>query len=345
MATLVKGSWWRVSYAGLSTTQLRACVIAPTRTVFVGVDGSAPWIQTVNTADLGDLAPTHTVRTAAGTDQFFGVDHIATEDIVAAVGNNGRIEESTDQGLNWTGINVTGNPLLYDVVGVTGDAASRFIAVGVNKIWGQDNVPAWTERWTGSQQWFGVAHRVGAGWVAVGNGGFASHSPTGAAASWTAPYSVHTVSLNKVRANASYFLAISSDGKIFRSTTGLSASWTDISFDGPGNLLAIAPMALDNSWAILDSVGNGWTTADNGDNWTANPVATVYPPQGIANTGTNAVGCGTFGAAFVSFEQTQEDYVAPDIELQAPPLAFAENDDMAGDAVRRLVTQLRSGRG
>lgn len=345
MATLEKGSWWRVSAVGAAADIYRATVIAPTRTIFVGENSGTPLIQTVDTADLALLAPTYTPRAPNGTDRLFGVAHISAENIVAAVGGNGRIEESTDQGLNWTSQTVALNPFLYDVVGVTGDATSRFVAVGVNKIWGQDNTGTWTERWTGSQQYFGVAWRSGAGWVAVGSSGNAAHSPTGAAASWTAPYSVHTVSLNKVRANTSYFLAVSSDGKVFRSTTGLAASWTDVSPVGGGNFVALAPMAADNDWALLDGVGDGFITDDNGATWTANRFATAYFPQGMANTGANVVASGNNGSAFVSFAQTQEDYVAPVQEIQAPEAAFIANADMAGDSVRRLVTQFRSGRG
>ena len=346
MVTLAKGTWWRRHRDAGATQVLRASAIASTRTIFVGNNSSSPLIVTVDTTDLAELAPTYTARTANGSDQLYGVAHIATENETVAVGNNGRVEDSQDQGLNWSSQVLSLSPPLYDVVGVSGDA-SRFVAAGFNSIWTQNQSAVWTRTWQGGQRWDSVTHMPGVGWVAVGQNGYASHSPTALNGTWLAPYQITTTGLAKVRSSGSLYMAVGQGGKIFTSATGLSGSWADRSIAVAANLNALAWLGGDSWIAIWGTYNRAWYTDDNGINWTELDTAFQYGMSGVDSGATYALACGGRANTFVSYDQIQADYVEPaDIE---PPgevgPAFSANDDMAGDAIRRLITQFRSGRG
>ena len=342
MAIAQKGAWWREQRTKVGTQALRGVVNAGVRWVAVGDDSGAPLILTVETADAQDLAPAFTARSAAGTDVLNGVAYVAVGVRVAAVGDNGRIEESSNQGQTWTGQNVAGSPDFNDITSNSGDATSRFIAAGVDEIWGQDNLGSWTQRWSGSQTWRSVAYRAGAGYFAAGDGGFGSHSPSGAVGTWTAPFSMSAATVNKVRANNNLFLAASGN-LIWKSVTGLSGSWS-IASALSGTIQTVFPLATTGFWAAFDTGFGCWLSSDDGSTWVEVPDVPGQILDGFDQNAT-AYAVGSGGAALVSFGQAQDDYVDPGVETQTVGPAFSPNADMAGDAVRRLVTQFRSGRG
>jgi hypothetical protein len=344
MAVAKKGTWWRTSKLSPSAETLRGLAPAGTRWVFVGENTGSPRIYTVQTADFNSLSPTYTARTPNGTDPLWDVAYLSAEGIINAVGDNGRVERSSDLGDSWLSLTLSGSPDLKGMVGVTGEALSRFVAVGVNAIFGQANTGVWTSRWSGSQQWNSVAHNATVGWVAVGNNGYVTQSTTGANGSWLTKYQVGTEPLWEIDANANCFIAVGNDAKVYRSTTGLSGSWTQIAFPGRSNLRTVAHLG-SNRWGIVAFDGWNWTSDDDGLSWQTSTYIIDDDPKGIAAETDRAAVVGSSGGIYISFDQTQEDYVAPDIETPSAPPAFTENDDMAGDAVRRLSTQFRSGRG
>lgn len=347
MVTIAKGTWYRQLFEGASTDSYKAAAIASTRTIFVGQTFGGPIIGTIDTADLAEAAPVHTVRSANGSDQLYGCAHIATENVTVAVGNNGRIENSVDQGLNWTSQVVSLSPVLWDVVGVSGDQ-SRFVAAAFNSIWVQNQSAVWSRNWQATQAWYGVAHLSGVGWVLVGANGYATHSPTALNGTFITPYQITTTHLNKIRANATHYMAVGNLGKVFTSTTGLSGSWTETNTGDTSTLVAVAPLASANKWAAADIFGYTYYTDDNGATWTK--LATQiseYGTAALANGGTYALALGKPATIFVSYDQEQADYVEPSDVISPTEVgpAFSANDDMAGDGIRRLITQFRSGRG
>lgn len=347
MVTIAKGTWYRQLFEGASTDSYKAAAIASTRTIFVGQTFGGPIIGTIDTADLAEAVPTHTVRSANGSDQLYGCAHIATENVTVAVGNNGRIENSVDQGLNWTSQVVSLSPTLWDVVGVSGDQ-SRFVAAAWNSIWVQNQSAVWSRNWQATQAWYGVAHLSAVGWVLVGANGYATHSPTALNGTFITPYQITTTHLNKIRANATHYMAVGNLGKVFTSTTGLSGSWTETSTGDTATLVAVAPLASANKWAAADIFGYTYYTDDNGATWAKMAIQiSEYGTAALANGGTYALALGKPATIFVSYDQDQADYVEPSDVISPTEVgpAFSENDDMAGDGIRRLITQFRSGRG
>ena len=344
MVLVPKGTWWRESATDAVTKSYLGVAIASTRTMLVGNLSGGPLIAYINTANLGDLSPTVTQVATGHSDLLVSIDYIPTPGIdeAIAVGENGRVDWTLNQGLNWNST-ILGIADLNDIAGVA-PGATQWIAPGVNVIWGRDGFGTWTTRWTGTRPWSSVAYRASAGWVVVAQDGYATQSPTGLNGTFITPYQVAAVSFTRIRANSSYFIAIGLNGAIYRSATGLSGSWTDISIGGSSFLFGITPLAADNNWAISDLTGKSWYTSDNGTTWTENRAATPQPLNGLTNNTVYAVGAGGSGHVYVSFDQEQADFVTT-ATAPVPPAAFSANDDMSGDAVRRLVTQFRSGRG
>lgn len=228
---------------------------------------------------------------------------------------------------------------MYDIVGVTGDP-TRFVAVGTNVIFGQSQTSNWTTRWTGSASWSSVAYRAGAGWVVVSFTGSATQSPTALNGSFITPYSITGNVLWKVRANDSYFIAVGTNGSIFRSATGLSGSWTDFSLAAAPTLKAITPLAADTYWVASDTDGRSWYSSDNGATWTINePITRDF--NDLIYAAPYALACGDYGSIYLTYEQNQADFITT-ATTPAPPPAFSANADMTNDAVRRLIGQFRS---
>lgn len=341
MTTLPPGAWWRSSRQGTLGQVITGAVIGPTRLIIVGEDSGSPIIYTALAADLRELTPTYSQETPAGSDPLRGVDYTADISEAVAVGDNGSVETSGNEGLSWSAQTLAGSPDLSDVVAVSG-ATSRFVAVAPGEIWGRDAAGTWTTRWTGANTFYSVAYRAGAGWVASGLSGWTTQSPTAANGSFIAPYQIAPGDITRIRANNSYFIAVGDGGKIWRSATGLSGSWTDISLTETFNLDYISPTAADNGWAI-SSLNRTWYSQDNGTTWVyAGDRAYSVSPM-TTNNDVTIAGSNAFGWTWVSYEQFQADYFTT-VTGDAPP-AFSPNADMAGDAVRRLVTQFRSGRG
>ncbi len=149
--------------------------------------------------------------------------------------------------------------------------------------------------------------------------------------------------VRKVRANSNYFIAVGDDGLVWRSATGLSGSFNNVAGFGTA-MRAVVPLAATGLWAAFDSGFGCWFSSDDGDNWTPIPDVAAQVLDGFDSFDT-ALACGGDGRVLVSYAQTQVDYVAPESDAQEPGVAFNANADMAGDAVRRLITQFRSGRG
>lgn len=340
MAIAARGEWWRLHRNDVGGQVLRGITNAATRWVLVGEVSGSPLIVTTETTDEQTNLPTFTSRTPGGTDPLNDVTYISSPPLVAACGDNGVIESSSDQGQNWTDITLSGTPDLYGITGFSGDATSRFITVGVNEIWGQNSGVTWSRRWSGSQTYRSVAHREVQGFVAVGDNGFAAHSPTGASGTWTAPYSMGIGHFLKIATNNSYFMAISDSGYLYRSTTGLSASWTLVRNFGT-TMASIVPILTIGSWVAFSQGFDAWITTDDGDTWTQITPDLVREVTDAHSQGTRAMTCGPDGVALITYNDSQEDFVSTAVE-PAPPPAFSPNDDMAGDAVRRLVTQFRS---
>jgi hypothetical protein len=342
MATAPRATWWRTAKLGPGSETLRATALANDTWVFVGYDTGAPRIYTILSDDFDDESPSFTTRTPSGTDPLNGVDHALAEAITVAVGDNGRVETSLDKGASWSNLVLAANPDLYDVVAVTGSTTALFVAVGDGAIWARTDAGSWSSRWLGAQLWRSVAYRSGVGWVAVGAGGNGTHSATAAASSFLAPYSIDTATLWDVEGNASYYLAGGTAGAVFRSATGLSGSWTQLTIDTTQNIGAIRKLGPDNDWALITYGGEIFVTANNGVTWSKSDYVipdNVWSMSMGANMGSAV---GTNGGIYYSANSVQADHVP--VAAPTSGLAFSANADMAGDAVRRFATQFRSGR-
>lgn len=342
MATAPRATWWRTSKLGPGAEVLRGTALAGDAWVFVGFNGSAPRIYTILSTDFAEDSPTFTARTPNGTDPLYGVAYISAENVVCAVGDGGRIELSFDKGASWGSFTLAANPDFRGVVGLSGSTTANFVAVGDGAIWGRNDAGTWSSRWLGSQLWHSVEYRAGAGWVAVGASGNATHSATAAASSFLAPYSVDTSTLWVVRGNDSYYLAGGTAGALFRSSTGLSGSWTQLTIDTTQSIGAIWKLGPDNDWALVTFTGEIFVSANNGATWSKSDYVITNNVWGISMGNNQGAGVGSNGGIYYSEQQAQADHVP--VAAPASPLAFSENNDMGGDAVRRLATQFRSGR-
>lgn len=343
MPTAPIGTWWRTSKLLPATEVLRGVTSAATRWIFVGYDTGAPKIYTVENADFDVDPSTFTARTPNGPDPLYGTDYISGEDIAVAVGDNGRIETSSNKGDSWSSLTVATATDFRDVVGLTGSTTANMVAVGDGAIWGRNDVGSWSSRWLGSNFWQSVAYKSGSGWVAVGTDGWVTQSPTAASLSFITPYRFDTATLWCVAANASYFIAGGAGGKLWRSATGLSGTWAALTIDTTASIAAIAKLTTDNNWALIAFSGKSFTSTDNGLTWVANDAFIADNIWSMQAGLVRAGAVGTNGGIHYSASQTQEDPVAVAPPTSAP--AFSANADMSGDAVRRLVTQFRSGRG
>lgn len=342
MALLKKGTWWRLAYTGPLADNWAGVAVAAQRTILVGENVPNSLLSFIPGANLEDIpVPLFPISQSWG-DGLTSIAYIPTlgVDEMVLVGENGRYSWSVNQGANWNTAAFAGNPDMRDIAGVSGQP-TQFVAVASNVVWGRDSLGTWSTRWTGTRPWGGVAYRAGAGWVVVGTDGYAMHSPSGLNGTFGTPYVVTTGAMGRVRANDSYFIATDTSAGIWRSSTGLSGSWTDISLGGSHVFLVAMPMAADNEWVVFDYTGQWWYTSDNGDNWTLGDLALDFGVIAVGVDATYAV-CATLnGKIYVSYDLEQEDHTP--VDAPAPDAAFGANDDMAGDAVRRLVTQFRSG--
>lgn len=340
MATAKLGTYWRTSKLEPSNEFLRGVASASTQWVFVGYQNVLPKIYTIGSSAFDTTPGVFTSRTPNGSDPLHAVDWIASEDLVFACGNNGRLEYSSDKGATWASFTVTDNPNLYGIVGVSGDANSNFIAVGVDAIWGRFSNGTWSRRWSLSQVFRDVAYLAGAGFVAVGDGGVVGQSPTGLIATWNGPYPLASTTLNTVAANNEIFMTGDSDGNVYRSETGLSGGWVQKSLVPGTAINAITSVPGTTRWAAISADGDIFTTEDNGVNWTQADYQIADQVRYAFAGALRAGAVGDNGAIYTSNESVQADHVP--VEPEPVESAFAANDDMAGDAVRRLLSQFRS---
>lgn len=354
MPTALKGTWWRQVRRSVSYENFYGVTAAGDYWVLVGENGSTltPIIYQVNKLScITQPAPLFYQRTPSGSAILNDVDYLSNEAIVFAVGDSGTVEESVDYGIHWTKQFLSPANKIDGVVCATADPNSNVIAVGANAIWGRDSSKVWTTRWTGAtQQWKSVAWRPGAGWVAVGNNGWVTQSPTGINGSFIAPYQITAQNFKRIKTNDTYFMAVASFGEVWRSATGLPASWTKLTIGAgtSGVFFVGTPLDYsDGSWVVATYDGDYWYTDDNGDTWTKGELVFPDVPRNCdAYFFESALMVGGYGTAYVSYTDEQTDYVAPgSVDPGTVPPAFGANSDMAGDAVKRLVTQFRSGRG
>ena len=348
MVSIAKGTWWRQIRRTVATESFNAVASASDWWLLVGTDGgTAPLAYRVQkSAAIG--FPIFYSGNLTGAVPLNDVDYLSNESIAFAVGDSGRMYESSDLGQNWTNYALSPANDIDGVVCVAADPNSNVIAVGNGAIWGRDTLKTFTTRWTGSQQWKSVAWRVGVGWVVVGNSGWVTQSPTGINGTFIAPYQITAQNFKRIKANSSVFMAVGSFGDVWRSATGLPASWTQLDLGTSGVFFVGTALGYsDQTWVAATYDGEYWYTDDNGDSWTKAGFAFPDAPRNCDAVFESALMVGDYGTAYVSFSQDQDDYVEPDDitgQGEVGP-AFDENNDMAGDAVRRLVTQFRSGRG
>lgn len=345
MVVAAEGTWWREARYIEGTENLWDVAAGATNWVFVGADSGAPVIYTVPAANITDLVPTFTARSASGSDPLKAVGWSNTANVFCAAGNNGRVEISTNNGVSWSGSTLSGSPNFWGVGVFAAGVGTQFLAVGNGAIWGRDNGGVWTSRWTGAEIWRSAAHKVFVGFVVVGDGGKMTYSADGSAGSFVAPFVVGSGKFFAVAAGWGYFIAVGEGGQAYRSVTGASGTWSAINIPTTNDLQEVAPLRAGNSWGAITIGGKSFYSTDNGVTWTDNPVlarGTVVGLDSYPSGGAAAVG--TKGGVYVSIDQTQDD---PPAEVAAPEVepAYSANDDMAKESVRRLVTQFRSGDG
>lgn len=349
MVTLAKGTWWRQIRRTVATEQFNAVASVSNWWVLVGTTGGAtPLVYRVlKSAAIG--IPIFYLGNTTGSVPLNDVDWLSNESIAFAVGDSGRMYESSDLGANWTNYALSPANNIEGVVCVAADPNSNVIAVGNGAIWGRDTLKTFTTRWTGSQQWKSVAWRVGVGWVVVGNNGWVTQSPTGINGTFVAPYQITNQNFKRVKANSSVYMAVASNGEVWRSPTGLTGTWVQLDPGaGSGVFFVGTPLGYSaQTWVAATYDGDFWYTDDNGDSWTKGDFVFPDAPRNCDAVFESALMVGDYGTAYVSYDDSQTDYVEPDdIEIpgEVGP-AFSANDDMAGDGIRRLITQFRSGRG
>jgi hypothetical protein len=102
-------------------------------------------------------------------------------------------------------------------------------------------------------------------------------------------------------------------------------------------------LAGTGQFVIFAFNGRSWFSGNNGLTWAENGHQLSDQPNGADGGAVTLAAAGNNGGVYVSYDQEQEDHTP--VAAPTVPAAYGENDDMSGDAVRRLVTQFRSGRG
>lgn len=345
MTIAERGTWYRLSRNGVLNERVRGISRADPNIIFVTETVGVPGIFTTPQSTIEDLAPTYTARTPGGSSRLNDVGWVQSSNTAIACGFTGAIETSTDSGQTWSHQSLT-TEAFYKLIAHPIDAGSQFIVVGDKEIWGRDNAGVWTIRAsTPVNFWRGVAFRA-SGWVAVADFGFVTTSPTGLAGTWTAPFQlVPGERFTDIRANAVRFMATTQEGSVWTSTTGASGTWTRLAVPGAPYLSSIEQLGIFGHWIAFGIAGNPYLTENDGATWQAidnaipSLIDVVRSPLTIYN-----IAAGNDGRVYVSFDQEQETYVDP-ITEPVPGPAYLPNPDMAGDAVERLIMQLRSGRG
>lgn len=338
MAVIPVGQQWRLQRLGAATELFFGVTVISNRWVFVGETNGAPYIVTAGRAGFVTDSPSFSIRVPAGSDILRAVDFLSGTELVA-VGDNSVVETSINNGTDWSSQNLSSSPAdLLAIVGTPSVTDPKLVAVGESIIWSRSAGGTWTLRDTTPKTWVGIGWK--GGWVAVSNDGYAIQSNDGL--TWGSQYQITTQAMRAVRANDNYFIAVGYNGSIFRSATGLSGSWTDYSIDTTHDFDSIAPIGATLKWCAITRQGHFYYSGDDGATWEQTANVNTYILRDIVFDPIDKWGaaCGNYDQCYASAEEEQVDHVP--LDQPAPPPALTDNDDMAGDAVRRLVAQFRS---
>jgi hypothetical protein len=206
--TSLDGVNWAAATPISGTAQPNALAFGNGTLVAVGVDGS---IRTNNSAIASAQWVSRSVTLSDNTLDFFGVSYV--NGVFIAVGENGLLATSTDNGVTWTAqtSGITNKRLfkaayaggVYVVVGDSGTILSSPDAVN----WVQETPPT-------SSNFYGIAYGVNAEFVIVGTGGTVLSSPVGTDGTWTAA-TAGSGSMNDVVAGNGVFVAVGDGGANF----------------------------------------------------------------------------------------------------------------------------------
>lgn len=235
--------------------------------------------------------------TGDGRD-LHGIAEGGTPNVLVAVGDNGAVLTSPDNGVSWNPKTVT--PAITDRLNAVVATVSDLVAVGNNgKIIRSSGGFVWVTAASGvTKNLTGVAVK-GTRFCAVGEDGTILTSDN--AASWTTRSSGVTTHLRSVAASLIRFVAVGDGGQLVTSDDGVT--WTPVSLSQAGFSNNFTHVTWTGSvFIIVGSMGETYVSDNNGVSWIArNPTAAASNAiTAVAGTNRVAAAVGANGAGFLT---------------------------------------------
>lgn len=333
MAVVTLGEAWRRQRVGSEVFHGAAYLSGSDRWVICG-GTSGPVMLTAEGSEVFGESPVFTSRSVATAEIFRAAAASPTQ--VLAVTEIGEAEISAD-GISWSNEVVDGVTTLLAVGYGPVTPTFGFVAVGVSAIFTRNIFTTWTQTDSQATTWTGVAYASSGGWVAVDINGDISTSAFGA--SWTAAASISPRPLNAIAASGTTYMAVGDFGTAFFSAD--ASVWTSRPIGDGQSAQAVVSLG-GQRWAASTAQGRFYVTEDDGATWVQVSLdwGTSINAMGVGAP-VSALSAGVNGSAFVSVQETQIDAVP--VAPPVPGPALADNPAMVQDAVRRLVSQFRSG--
>ena len=258
-------------------------------------------------------------------------DVVATPLGFLAVGANGTIITSDDNGSTWTtrtsGTTRNLHSVHYDPV------TGRSLTVGQDGVvYTSQNQVTWVSQASGvTATLYGVAYNgAGTGYVAVGNTGTVVVSLDGAV--WTTQNSETLAQLNSVVYDGASYIAVGNGGVITSSVNGID--WVVKTSGVTQNLASVATGIVGSTYVTI-AVGATGTAISSSDGagtiWSPVAIGTTNTLTDITWTGTNFYVCGLQGTILVATNLSSWTNVSV-------PGTFAGSSDFTYDDTTATLT-------
>jgi hypothetical protein len=263
-------------------------------------------------------------------------DVVATPLGFLAVGSNGTIITSSDNGATWTvqASGTTRNLHSVHYNAITG----RAVAVGQHGVvCTSQNQITWVQQASGvTTTLYGIAYNgAGSGYVAVGDSGTAVLSLDGDI--WTTQNSETTAQLNSVTYDGASYIAVGNNGTITASVNGVD--WV-VKISGTTQDLSSVTSGIIGSTFYTIAVGTNGVVISSSDGagtvWTPINVGTINTLTDITWTGANFYACGLQGTILVATTLTSWSNVGVPGTFAGSGL-FTYNDTTATLTVPNIV--------